>query len=409
MTAATATPSSGAAPVPSFARRRAVVTVVSLVVAAGLAFGTGHRGAHALQNVIVPGLGLYETSLLLAVVVFVVTLAAVVAWVQWGLDWLAAGVVLASTTASFLLTDTHHDTAAIAASPAAHEFPLVVLVVSAIVWVRGAVGRLPGFRHLAGRRARREPAASYAALSPTDRSRAAAIAALVDPSDVDAAAAAVDPLVERRARRVGTWARGRRTPDPFTVDHAGARAALALTHRLDDVGRARFAADAERAAAGVPASEPTWVRPLDATLAAIALDELGHRAAADRWRTMLAGPLALRRGHRPACWWTPLGIRIGAAATWEHAVATALARSRGWIDDADWAALRPQVLGAAARGTAVTHDERTIAAGRLWLVHVDDEQAARILGRPTVHRDALAVALDRLATRLATERKDLVA
>jgi hypothetical protein len=398
----------------SFGRRRAVVAVVSIAIAAILAFGAGHAGAHSLQNLIVPGIGLYETSLLLAVAVFVLTIAAIVAWAQWGLDWLAAGVVITSTVASFVLTDSHHHPVSAASTglppvAAAHEFPLVVLVVSAIVWVRGAIGRMPGLRRLTTRRARRLPDASFAALTPVDRSRAAAIAALVDPADVHAVAAATDPAVERRARRVGRFARCRRGAYPFAVDHAGARAALALTAGFDDAARLRFLTDAERSAAGVPASEPTWVRPLDATLAAIALEACGQGQAASRWQAMLHGPLALRRGHRPACWWTPLGVRIGAAAPWEHATFTALARSRGWIGDDDWAALRSSVLGAAARGSAVALDERTIAAGRLWLVFVDDEQAARILARPTVHRDALAVALDRLATTLAAERKDLAA
>ena len=45
----------------------------------------------------------------------------------------------------------------------------------------------------------------------------------------------------------------------------------------------------------------------------------------------------------------------------------------------------------------------------MWLTAVDDPQAERILRRPTVGRDPLAAALDRLATRLAAERKDLVA
>ena len=212
--------------------------------------------------------------------------------------------------------------------------------------------------------------------------------------------AAASDAVVTRARRIGLFARGRRG-DPFAVDHAAARAALALTGRLDDAAMARFADDARGAAAGVPASEPTWVRPLDATLAAIALQAAGHDAAGRRWAAMLAGPFALRHGHRPGAWWTPLGIRLGSAPVWEHAATSALARAHGWCDDADWRVLRPRLLGAAARGTAVAVDERSIAAARLWLVFVDDEQAARILARPTVHRDPLAVALDRLATTLA--------
>ena len=85
---------------------------------------------------------------------------------------------------------------------------------------------------------------------------------------------------------------------------------------------------------------------------------------------------------------------------WEHAVTTALARAEGWIGDDDWAALRAAALGASARGTAHPDDERTIAAARVWLRFVDDEQAARLLARPTVAHDPLAVALDCYASSI---------
>jgi len=335
-----------------------------------------------------------------------------VLWVQWGVDWPAALTVVGASVAAGAFGNVPGTvagaTAAVRALPAAHEFPLVVMVVTGIVWCRSAVGRLPGIGRLLRRRSDRAPDASMSGLSTVDRSRAAAIAALSDPHDPSAVAGAVDVHVARRARRIGLLARARRGADPFVVDHAAPRAALALTGQMSDDDLRRFHHDALHAAAGVPASEPTWLRPLDATLAAAALDAAGHADVGEAWAGMLAGPLALRRGHRPACWWTPLGIRIGSAPVWEHAATTAIARAHGWCSDDDWAALRPQLLGAAARGSAVAHDERTIAAGRLWLVHVRDEQAARILARPTVQRDALAVALDRLATRLASQQKDLV-
>lgn len=393
----------------TFTRRRVVVTAVSACVSMVLWLGFGHAGAHVIQNVVVPGLGWYERSLTIAVVVFVVVVAAVVVWVQWGVDWLPATLVVASSVGAASYGNVADPVAAAVRSvPAAHEFPLVVLVVGGIVWLRGATGRLPLVRGLQRRRVERSPRRGYAALSTVDRSRAAAIAALTDPTDPAAVAASGDDEVARRARRIGRVARARRGNDPFAVDHAAPRAARALTGLMDDSEQRRFTADAAVAAAGVPASEPTWVRLLDGTLAAVALDTLGAEPAGRAWAALLAGPFALRRGHRGACWWTPLGVRVGSAPLWEHAAATAIARSRGWCNDDDWAALRPALLGAAARGSSVAADERAIAAGRLWLVHVRDEQAARILARPTVQRDALAVALDRLAVRSAALRKDLV-
>jgi hypothetical protein len=74
-----------------------------------------------------------------------------------------------------------------------------------------------------------------------------------------------------------------------------------------------------------------------------------------------------------------------------------------WIGDDDWPALRARALGASARGVEHPHDERLIAAARIWLVFVDDPRAAPLLARPTVQHDPLAVALDRVASRLATD------
>ncbi len=68
-----------------------------------------------------------------------------------------------------------------------------------------------------------------------------------------------------------------------------------------------------------------------------------------------------------------------------------------------------RALGASARGTEHPHDERLIAAARIWLVFVDDARAAPLLARPTVRHDPLAVALDRVATRLTADPLALTA
>jgi hypothetical protein len=262
------------------------------------------------------------------------------------------------------------------------------------------LGRVPGFRWIGGRRVADTDERSLRDLAPVDRCRAVALLSLAGAAGPDARAAIREPDVVRRARRVGFAARLRCGGDPFRVDHAHARAALALTGQLDSAAMDRFAADASRSRGGVPASEPGWIRTLDATLAAAALDHLGDEAAPRRWSEMLDGPLALRRGHRPAWWWSPLGVAAGRSLDWEHAAATAIAFERGWIGDRDWSALRKRVLGAAARGSARRDDERLIAAGRLWVALVDDPAAERIVSRPAVRHDPIAVALDRLATHL---------
>lgn len=418
-------------------RRRIGAVAASGLVPTVLVLGFGHRGTHAARSLLFPGAGLVEQHPVLAAGSALAGAAATVAWLRWGLDWLVALVVVAVATASALLTPPAHPVLASLGPPAvraaSHEFPLVLLVMSAMAWLRAASWRLPGARRLAEHRAARRSGAGLDdvdRLAPTDRSRCAALLLLAgahpasDPVAARVVAAGTGPAVQRRARRVGWWARGRRGPDPFAVDHAYARSALALatvaapdpapaggpalTGPSDDHPRppavdpvVALARDAGRSALGVPASEPGWVRPLDATLAALALARAGHPEAGERWQVLLAGAFGLRRGHRAAWLWTPLAVPAGRAPDWEQAAATGLARAAGWVGTADWAALRPRVLGAAARGTARPHDERLIAAARIWLAQIDDPEAARIVGRPTVHRDPLAVALDRLAASLA--------
>jgi hypothetical protein len=217
-------------------------------------------------------------------------------------------------------------------------------------------------------------------------------------------AALIDDAVVRRARRIDVVARGRLTTPPLTVDHGPARAALLALGCLDPSARSRLLAEAAGAPGGVPASEPGWVRLLDGSLVAVALWRAGDRDGLTRWTTMLDGPLALRRGHRPQAWWTPFGLRIGTAPAWEHATATAIVRAAGGCDDVDWTFLRQRVFASAARGTTTAANERTVAAGRLWAELTDDDQARRVLARPTVGVDPIARAVDALARRVSTDR-----
>jgi len=373
----------------SFTRRRAVVLVASLVVPLVLVLGMGHRGQHMARNLLVPGAGLWEEHLWVGIALTLAAVGATVAWVTWGADWMVAAVVALALAASALWAPGAHDAAtavggvalgAVRRVRAAHEFPLVVLVVAALSWLKSLTARVPLLRRLRRRRTRRP--------NPVDHARAAAVAGLVHGPGPDVA------LLARRARRVGAVARFRFGGDPFRRDHAAARAALLLTGQLDAESTQRFAADAAAAPLGVPCSEPGWVRPLDGTLAAIALVRAGHTEPATRWAAALGHEFALHKGKRAAWWWAPLGVGAGSMPAWEHMVATALARAEGWVGDADWPAVRAQALGASARGVAHPHDERTIAAARLWLRFVSDDEAARLLARPTVAHDPLAVALD---------------
>lgn len=398
---------------PRLGLRRAIVLTASLAVPIILVFGLGHRGAHMMRSMVVPGAGLVGANSALAAACLVAAIVATVAWLRWGMDWLLATVVIGAVVASGLVSDAHDAvdssmaTITTIAEPVvgAHEFPLVLLAAGVISWLRTVGGRLPGLSHLARRRGRRSTGLdSLDRLSPVDRSRTAAVLALAGDPDL-ARQIAGDPAIERRARRVGTAARFRTGGDPFRRDHAPARAALLLAGSLDASATRQFIGESERTGLGVPCSEPTWVRPLDGTLAAIAL--VGSGGSAERWVSVLGREFALRRGHRSAWYWTPLGWPAGSAPAWEQTACSALARSMEWIGDDDWTALRSRALGASARGTEHPHDERLIAAARIWLTFVDDRRAAPLLARPTIRHDPLAVALDRLATRLAADPRCL--
>jgi hypothetical protein len=389
--------------------RRMVVlgAFVAVIATAWLAFG--HRGQHVARGLLFPGAGLVDERPLLAALCLAATVVATLAWLRWGADWLVATAAGLSVVLSALAVPVgQHASGPVPdswqASAAAHEFPLVLIVVAVVAWLRALTLRVPLIAAwVSARHRRRAGLGDVGQLPPVDRSRTAAVLALVGGELAGrAAAVAADPEVVERARRVGLVARFRTGGDPLRHDHAHARAALALTGRADREALDRLIADTDRHPLGVVCSEPGWVRPLDATLVALAVSRAGVRPT--RWTSALEQQFALDRGHRPAWWWTPLGIGAGSMPAWEHATTACLARAAGWIDhDRDWEALRRTALGASARGTSVAADERLIAAARILASLAGDTEAGRLLARPTVRHDPLAVAIDLLARRLADD------
>src|SRR5699024_6355170 len=123
-------------------------------------------------------------------------------------------------------------------------------------------------------------------------------------------------------------ARWRWRGDPLAHDAAPARAALALWDGLTPQRTELFRRDAERSPLGVPASEPTWVRPLDAVLAAAALETLEERALPSHWSMGRDVVLGDRPRQRPSNVHTPTGFRLGTVPAWEAVTACALARER---------------------------------------------------------------------------------
>ena len=343
---------------------------MSALIPALLVLGGGHRGVHAARNLFFPGAGLVDEQLWLGLLFIALGIATTVAWLKWGTDWILLSVLALAMALSAALTTTDHEPVPVAT--VAHEFPIVMLAVAALSWLRATTARLPVVRRWLARRPRQT--------SVGDRCRAATVFAIGGDQATATATLPIDAAL-RRARRISRAARFRRG-DPLVRDHAALRAALVAIGKRSDTP-------------GIPCSEPTWRRPLDVTLYGVATDT----DLTDFFRH----EFALRRSHRPAWFWTPLDIAAGRLTEWEHATATALARTRGWVGDEDWAAIRQQTLGAAARGTQHPHDERTIAAARIWLAFVVDDAAARIVDRPTISHDPIAIALDRLANQLRSK------
>ena len=397
--------------------RVAALTTWSVLVGLELvALGVGHLGDNVLgasRNLVFPGLGFVEWNRWAALLAAVIATAALTAWFAWGADWLVAAVWVTAAVVGWRVVPPSHHASTIGARGVhvmrgSHEFGAVMALIAALRWVRGwTIGR-PSTRKLLGLERRRDghdaPSARY---SVVDRSRAAAVIAIAQRFGIEIAVEApgnetlaVD--IVRRARRVGRVARWRGRGDPLRADHAGGRAALAVTGRLDDAQLAAFVADAERSWCGVPASEPTWVRPLDALLAATSLSDAGASVAARRWQAVAADRFALRHGRRPAWVHTPSAISGGALPWWEHATFAALSGADGWLDITDdWSALRARSLGAAARRPSSPHQARLVAAGRVLAVMAHDTQATAILARPSLGTDPLAIALAAIADRAA--------
>lgn len=387
--------------------RRGLALIGAAAVPLVLVLWGGHAGTHMARNLLVPGAGVIDHAPVVGVTLALLAVGATVLWLRWGADWAVVAVIGVAMVLSAMWAGGDHTSAAPTSRVAAHEFPLVLLVIGAIAWLRSVMGRTPGMRHLVGRRHRtRQGAGDLRSLAPVDRCRAAAVLALAGAGDEHTLQAVTAADVGDRARRVGLVARGRTGGDPFRRDHAHARAARVLVGAADRAELDRLAVDSARTVLGAPCSEPGWIRPLDATLCALALANRGRHDAAATWSVALRDTLFLRRGHRPAWWWTPLGVGAGTMPDWEHATTTALARAAGWLaDDDDWTALRRRALGAAARGGDQPDDERLIAAARCWLALLaePDLEAERIIHRPGVRRDPLACALDTLASRLRSD------
>lgn len=356
------------------------------------------------RDLVVPGAGLLDEHTTVGLLVLAAAVAATVLWLRWGADWMVVVVIGAALAGTASLTSPHDSAAAAAwvARRGAHEFPLVVLVAGMLSWLRSVLVRVPGARLLR----RRRTAAGLEGLSPVDRCRAVTLLALAQPHDTSRkeslrrAVTADD--VARRARRVGAVARLRFGHDPFLRDHAHARAARLLCGADGDGATAALSADAGRSPMGVPSSEPGWARPLDATLAALALRQHGVESVADAVGRALRGPWQRRGDRRPAWTWTPAMVAAGSAAPWEQATVTALAHAAALSDDpGDLAALRRRMLGAAARRTGHPEDERLVAAARLWLTQADDPELRRVVERRSPGTDPLAAAITTLAEALA--------
>ena len=225
----------------SSTRRRVVVLAASLALPALLVFGFGHRGQHMARNLLVPGAGLWEEHLWVGLAFTVGMVAATVAWVRWGADWTVAAVVGGAVVASALWAPGGHDAPA-AASPftparAAHEFPLVVLVVGALSWMRSLTARVPLLRRLGARRPRRVRA--------VDHARAVAVAQVAGAAE-EAAVPADVALLARRARRQSRNVGARllhifRNGQSFVkrVGHGGTSAGLKQTHLRQPIHQAK--------------------------------------------------------------------------------------------------------------------------------------------------------------------------
>ena len=394
------------------------------VFATGL-FGGSERTLAVVRSIVLPGLPFLEWNWLYGIGAIITALAAIGAWLRWGIDWLPALVMTVCVgIAAFVMPLHHHasnegtphhvhdgahhveetvglraDSTAPSSEPGgivkgSHEFTVVLVVFALLAQLRLLFDRLPGSAWIK----RRLPQALF--FPAVDIARAAAIALIADSDRHAVSIALVDPRLRARVSRVNRWARFRFRGDPFRRAHAPLRAALSLAQLLDRAQLSDFRTEANSRLAGVPESEPTWVRPLDGMLTAFALQSLGETECVERWRSTLLTRFALSHGRRPAALHTPTMLSIGTATLWEHATTTALGRLAGWLDDADWQHLRRPCLGKAASGAKDPQTLRLVAAGKLWAALTNDVEALEILQRRNVGADSLARALEIVANRV---------
>jgi hypothetical protein len=367
------------------------------VFATGI-FGGGERTLAVIRTVVLPGLPFLEWHLSLGIAAVAAALAAIGAWLRWGVDWLVFLVMTICLLLAGFVMPLHHEPPEVRyVVSASHEFTVVLVVFALVARLRLVIARLPGTGWVKSRLPK-------GLLFPAvDTARAAAIASINSANRDGAREWLDDARLLRRAASVNRWARFRTRGDTLDGAHAPLRAALSLSGAMTPASQRAFLDEARSRIAGVPDSEPTWIRPLDGTLAALALQDLGADDCVARWRWIFRTRFALRHGRRPAALHTPSMLSIGAARSWEHAAATAVAHQAGWIDAEDWSYLRPRCLGAAAGNADDSETMRLIAAGRVWAALRGDSEAIEIFSRRTLTDDALARVLDELASAIRSD------
>lgn len=374
----------------------AVGLLLGIDVYATGAFGGSERTLAVARTIVLPGLAFLEWQMVLGIAAIASVLAAIGAWLRWGMDWLVLLVIAVCLVLAGFVMPLHHDEPSHAhrVVEASHEFTIVLVVFALAAQLRLLITRLPGSGWL---KARLPPQLAFPA---ADTARAAALALINSRGSASARSWLDDARLRRRAATVNAAARFRFGGDPLRGAHAPLRAALSLSGSMKLPEQRALRDEARARLAGVPDSEPTWVRPLDGTLAALALQDLGEHECVSRWRKIFEHRFALRHGRRPAALHAPSMLSVGTARTWEHATATALAYRAGWIDAEDWPHLRPRCLGAAAGGRKDPDTLRLTAAGKVWAALLGDSEALDILGRRTIAGDRLACVLDDLSSAI---------
>jgi hypothetical protein len=392
---------------------RAIAATVRRRRAAGFAFvglllgidvfatgvlGGSERTLAIVRSIVLPGLPFLEWHAGLGVAAIASALAAIGAWLRWGVDWLVGLImVVCLALAAFAMPFHHAPAPSHEIVTASHEFTVVLVLFALVARLRLLIGRWPGADWI---RARLPEGLLFPAV---DTARAAALAGLKGSSATEVARGLQDPRLQHRAASVNRWARFRTRGEVLDGAHAPLRAALSLCGLMSAASERRFRDESRAHIAGVPDSEPTWIRPLDGMLAALALQRLGEGGCVVRWRWIFSTRFALRHGRRPAALHVPSMLGIGTAQAWEHAAATALAHHAGWIDDDDWVHLRPRCLAAAASDRSDPDALRLVGAGRMWAELTRDAEALQILGRRTIAEDELARWLDELASEVGRE------